>query len=62
MSKKEQAVKTRAQFLRDAFEGLKGRRPLSQSELNEWLASDEGRAATIFDDTTLSPWGERGRS
>lgn len=62
MSKKEKAAKTRAEFLRGAFEGMKGRRPASQEELNEWLASDEGKAATILDDTTLSPWGERGRS
>jgi hypothetical protein len=55
MSEKEKAPKTRAQFLRDAFEGIKGR-------LNQWLATDEGKAATLFDDTTLSPWGERRRS
>jgi hypothetical protein len=42
MSKK-QSVKTRSPFLCDAFEGMKGRRPVSQSEMNEWLVSDEGR-------------------
>jgi hypothetical protein len=62
MSKKETAAKTRAQFLRDAFEGMKGRQPKSDDELNEWLATDEGKAATMFDDTTVSSWGERGRS
>jgi hypothetical protein len=46
----------------DAFEGIKGRQPMSDDELNQWLATDEGKAATVFDDTTLSPWGERGRS
>ena len=47
--KKEKAPKTRAEFLRDAYE-------------NQWLATDEGKVATLFDDTSLSPWGERGRS
>ena len=62
MNEKEIPAKTRAQFLRDAFEGMKGRQPISDDELNQWLATDEGKAATIFDDTTLSPWGDRGRS
>jgi hypothetical protein len=62
MSEKEKVVKTRAQFLRDAFEGLKGHQPKSDDELNHWLATDEGKLATLFDDTTLSPWGEQGRS
>jgi hypothetical protein len=44
------------------FEGMKGRQPTSENELNQWLATDEGKMATMFDDTTLSPWGERGRS
>jgi hypothetical protein len=62
MSEKEKVVKTRAQFLRDAFEGLKGHQPKSDDELNRWLATDEGKGAILFDDTTLSPWGEQGRS
>ena len=62
MSEKEKAAKTQAQFLRDAFEGAKGHQPKSDNELNQWLNSDEGKMATLFDDTTLSPWGERGRS
>ena len=62
MSEKEKAPKTRAEFLRDAFEGLKGRQPKSDDELNQWLATDEGKVATLFDDTSLSTWGERGRS
>lgn len=62
MSKDEKAAKTPARFLRDAFEGMKGRRPKSDDELNQWLATEEGKQATLFDDTTLSPWGERGRS
>jgi hypothetical protein len=59
---KEKAAKTREQFLCDAFEGMKGSQPRSDDELNKWLATDEGKMATLFDDTTLSPWGERGRS
>jgi ligand-binding sensor domain-containing protein len=44
MSDKETAAKTRAQFLRDAFEGIKGRQSKSDDELNLWLATDEGKA------------------
>jgi hypothetical protein len=62
MREKEKAAKTRAQFSRDAFEGMKGRQPASEDELNQWLATEEGKMATLFDDATLSPWGERGRS
>lgn len=62
MSDNEKTAKTQTQFLRDAFEGLKGRQPASDDELTQWLATDEGKEATLFDDTTLSPWGERGRA
>jgi hypothetical protein len=33
---KKKAEKTQAQMLSDAFEGMKGRRPESDRELNEW--------------------------
>lgn len=46
----------------DVFEGIKGRPPTSEKELNEWLASPEGKAAMIFESTSLSRWGEAGRS
>jgi hypothetical protein len=59
---KEKAEKTQAQILRDAFEGMKGRQPRSDQELNEWLASDEGKLATMFEPSSLSRWGESGRS
>jgi hypothetical protein len=62
MSDKEKAEKAQAQMLRDIFEGIKGRPPRSDQELNEWLASDEGKEATIFEPTSLSRWGEAGRS
>ena len=59
---KKKAEKTQAEILRDAFEGMKGRQPRSDQELNEWLASDEGKEATIFEPTSVSRWGETGRS
>ena len=57
MSEKEKSEKTQAQILRDAFEGMKGRQPKSDQELNEWLATDEGKEATIFDATALFDLG-----
>jgi hypothetical protein len=62
MSETEKPAKTRAQFERDAFEGVNGRQPTSDNEVKQWLATEAGKMATLFDDTTLSPWGERGRS
>ena len=58
----KEAEKTQAQILRNAFEGMKGRQPRSDQELNEWLASDEGKQATIFELASVSRWGETGRS
>jgi hypothetical protein len=61
MSEKEKA-KNEIQILRDAFEGVKGRQPRSDRELNEWLTTDEGKEATIFEATSLSTWGDQTRS
>ena len=61
-NEKDKAEKTQARILRDTFEGMKGRQPRSDQELKEWLASDEGKEATIFESTSLSRWGEIGRS
>ena len=61
MSDKE-AEKAQAKMLRDIFEGIKGRPAKSDQELKEWLATDEGKEATIFEPTSLSRWGELGRS
>jgi len=61
-NEKDKAEKTQTQILRDVFEGMKGHQPKSDQELNEWLASDEGKEATIFESTSLSRWGEIGRS
>src|SRR5262245_12243132 len=62
MSKKEQAEKTHDQILRLFFQGVVGRQPETDQELKEWLASAVGRAAVMFDATSLSRWGETGRS
>ena len=61
-SEKEEAEVPQARTPHDIFEGIKGRRPKSDRELNEWLATDEGKAATIFEPISLSRWGETGRS
>jgi hypothetical protein len=62
MSEKQKAGKSDAQILRDIFQGMKGRQPTSDRELDQWLATDEGKEATAFESTSLSTWGERGRS
>ena len=54
--------KMETQHLRDLFEGAKGRQPKTDQELKDWLASAEGKAATVFEPTALSRWGEIGRS
>jgi hypothetical protein len=62
MSEKEETVKVQTATPADLFEGIKGRRPKTTKELDEWLASDEGKASTMFELTSASPLGERGRS
>jgi hypothetical protein len=62
MGEKEKSEKTQVQILRNAFEGMKGRQPRSDQELKEWLATDEGKEATIFEATALSTWGDKARS
>ena len=62
MSEKENATKGDVQILRDAFEGMKGRRPKSDQELKEWLATEEGKQATIFESTSFSRFGETGHA
>jgi hypothetical protein len=61
-SEKEEVEIPQARTPHDIFEGIKGRRPKSDQELNEWLASPEGEAAMAFEPTSLSRWGETGRS
>ncbi len=62
MSEKEKATKSEIQILRDVFEGMKGRQPRSDQELKEWLATDEGKEATVFESTSVSRFGEIGRA
>src|SRR5262249_1058992 len=59
---RNQFVEGRAEELLDLFEGIKGQRAKTEEELHEWLASPEGKAATLFNLTSLSRWGERARS
>ncbi len=54
--------KMEAQHLRDLFEGAKGRRPQTDQELKDWLATPERKAAIAFEPTSLSRWGETGSS
>ena len=56
--------KSEIQILCGAFEGMKGRQPRSDQELNEWLAVHPrvGKEATIFEATALSTWGDKARS
>ena len=62
MSDKEEAEKAQVSTLRNIFEGIKGRQPRTDRELEEWLASAEGKTAAMFELTPASRWGETGRS
>jgi len=62
MGEKDKAAKSETQILRDAFEGMKGRQPKSDQELKEWLATDEGKEATMFESTSFSRFGETGHA
>jgi CRP/FNR family nitrogen fixation transcriptional regulator len=59
---RNQSVNGRGERLAELFEGVKGRRPKTKKELRQWLVSLEGKAATLFNLTSLSRWGERARS
>ena len=62
MSEQEKSAKSENEILRDAFVGMKGRQPKSEQELKDWLATDEGKAATMFEPTTFLRFGETGRA
>ena len=62
MSSEAAAQGALLQRLLDIFEGLMGRLPQNDRELHDWLASPEGKAATAFEPTSASRWGEVGRS
>ena len=57
MSDKKEVEKAKAPTPRDIFEGIKGRPPKTDQELEEWLASPEGQAATMFEPGSTSRWG-----
>jgi CRP/FNR family nitrogen fixation transcriptional regulator len=59
---RNQSTDGRGERLPELFEGVKGRRPKTEEELQEWLTSPEGKGATLFNLTSLSRWGERARS
>jgi hypothetical protein len=62
MSERREREKTEAQMLFDLFQGANGRMPDTDQELKKWLASQGGKAATAFELTSVSRWGEVGRS
>ena len=62
MAEKRQAENAQAKMLLDLFEGSRGHLPKTDRELNEWLASPEGKAATLFEPTSTNRWGATGRS
>jgi DNA-binding transcriptional regulator YhcF (GntR family) len=59
---RNQSTNGRGEKPTELFEGVNGRRPKTEKELQEWLVSPEGKAATLFHLTTLSRWGELARS
>jgi CRP/FNR family nitrogen fixation transcriptional regulator len=59
---RNQSTNGRAERPTELFEGVNGRRPKTEKELQEWLMSPEGKAATLFDLTSFSRWGDRARS
>ncbi len=58
MNEEGKSEKLQTQTLRDAFEGMNGRQPKSDQELKEWLCTDQGKMATIFESTGLSAYGD----
>jgi CRP/FNR family nitrogen fixation transcriptional regulator len=59
---RNQSTDGRGERPAELFEGVKARRPQTEQELQEWLVSAEGKAATLFNLTSLSRWGEGARS
>ncbi len=59
---RNQSADGKVERLIQVYEGVNGRRPKTEEELREWSASLEGKAATLFNITSLSRWGERARA
>jgi CRP/FNR family transcriptional regulator, nitrogen fixation regulation protein len=53
---RNQSTNGRGERPSDLFEGVNGRSPDTEKELEEWLVSPEGKAATLFNLTSLSRW------
>jgi CRP/FNR family nitrogen fixation transcriptional regulator len=53
---RNQSTNGRSERPTELFEGVNGRRPETEMELQEWLVSPEGKAATLFSFTPLSRW------
>ena len=58
MSHQEERKKAQVERLLDLFEGARDRRPETNQELVDWLATPESKAATAFELTSLSRWEE----
>jgi CRP/FNR family transcriptional regulator, nitrogen fixation regulation protein len=58
---RNQSTNGRGERPTELFEGVNGRRPKTEKELQEWLISPEGKAATLFNLTSLSRWAEMAR-
>jgi CRP/FNR family nitrogen fixation transcriptional regulator len=58
---RNQSANGRGERPTELFEGVNGRRPKTEEELQKWLVSPEGKAATLFSLTSLSRWGDRAR-
>ena len=58
MSNKQEAQQVLDQRLLDLFQGVRGRLPQNDQELRDWLASPEGKAATVFEPASSSRRGE----
>jgi CRP/FNR family transcriptional regulator, nitrogen fixation regulation protein len=50
---RNQSTNGRGERPTELFEGVNGRRPKTEKELQEWLISSEGKAATLFNLTSL---------
>jgi DNA-binding transcriptional regulator YhcF (GntR family) len=51
---RNQSTNGRGERPTELFEGVNGRRPKTEKELQEWLISPEGKAATLFNLTSSS--------
>ena len=61
MSAKEKAQQSLFELQRKIFQGINRRPPETDGELQEWLFTPEGQAATAFQPMSGTRWGE-GRS